>query len=183
VADRVLAVHPAGEQEAGRWRLSELSPDAIVASGSEFPGRDGPLSMSAGVALILGQAVSIPGLDAVQLLDAARSVLGMVEVVGEDQAPSVLVSGPLLRPAAGLDLALMGLVIDVDGIQVTTAAGAAAAGHPANSAVQGLSSQSLTLPAGSIVYAGRWTALIEVGPGSHLQAMFGHLGGITAGVL
>lgn len=139
--------------------------------------------MSAGVALVLGTEVSTPGLDPIGLLDASRSVVAMVEVAAEDGTPSALVSGPRTRPPSGLDLALTGLVVEVDGIQVATAAGAAAAGHPAQAAVLGLASRPLTLPAGSVVFAGRWTALVAVEGGSHLQASFGHLGGVTVGVL
>lgn len=182
MAHRVVAVHPEGEGNKGRWTFRELGPGAVVAGGTEIPGRRGGVGMSAGMAVVLGEEISTTGLEAVGLMAAARSVVGMVEVVGEDRSPTVLVSGPVSRPADRLDLSLTGLVIDVDGIQVGTAAGAAAAGHPANAAAQGLSSHSLTLPAGSIVYTGRWTALIPVGSGSHLQATFGHLGGITVGV-
>jgi len=183
VTARIIAVHPVGEREAGRWTFSELGAEAVVGGGAELTGRQGFLTMSAGLALVLAQAVSTPGLDSARLLDAARSVVGMVEVEGEDGTPSMLVSGPVVRPVAGLDLALTGLVIDVDGIQVATAAGAAAQGHPATAAVLGLSSHPVALPSGSILYSGRWTAPIEVRSGSHLQATFGHLGGVAVGVL
>lgn len=183
MADRVIAVHPVGEQEAGGWTFSELGRAAVVGAGAELPSRQGVLPLSAGLGLVLGEPVNTPGLDPVGLLDATRSVVGMVEVAGDNGTPSLLISGLVVRPTAGLDLALTGLVIDVDGIQVATAAGAAAHGHPANAAVLGLSSRPLALPAGSILYTGRWTTLIEVRAGSHLQATFGHLGGIAVGVL
>ena len=183
MSDRVVAVQPPGDQDGGQWTWSELARDAVVASGAQLPGRNGILRLSAGVALVLGDRVDIPGLNPVGLLDATRSVVGVVEVAAEDRSPMVLVSGPRLRPPRELNLATTGLVLDVDGIQVATAAGAAAAGHPANAGVLGLASRPVVLEAGTILYTGRWTHLVEVRAGSHLQATFGHLGGITVGVL
>jgi 2-keto-4-pentenoate hydratase len=183
VAETVMAVHPLSDHGGTDWTVTELAAGSVLVSGTELPGRDGALRVSAGVALVLGQQISTSGLDPLALLGAARSVVGVVEVAGEDRSPSVLVGGPLAVPASGLNLALTGLVIDVDGVQLATAAGAAAAGHPCNAAVAGLSCTSMTLSAGTVVYTGRWTELIEVRAGSHLQATFGHLGGITVGVV
>lgn len=183
MADLVVAVHPMDGAGAAGWQLSDGRIEAVLASGAELPGRDGLLRMSAGVGLVLGEAISTSGLDPLRLLAATRSVVGMVEVAGEDSSPSVLVGGPVATPASGLNLSLTGLLIDVDGTQVATAAGAAADGHPCNAAVAGLCGRAMNLAAGTVVYTGRWTDLIRVGTGSHLQATFGHLGGITVGVV
>ena len=179
MAGRTVAVHPAVGQ--GGWTWTELAPERVSASGAVLPGAGG-LGLSVGLGLILRAPISSSVLDPATLLAAADSVLAMVEVADPDQVTSGLVCGSVRRPVSGLDLGLIGAVVEVDGVQVATAAGAAAAGHPTHAAVLGLSSGPFDLASGAVIFTGRWTAPIDVRPGSHLQAGFGHLGGIAVEV-
>jgi 2-keto-4-pentenoate hydratase len=138
--------------------------------------------LSAGVAVILSRSLSTAGLSSAVLLDAVSTVVGAVEVVGSDGATIAIVAGGRTRRVGELDLALTGLVLELNGTQVATAAGAAAAGHPAKAAAAGLGSVEDTLAPGTTIFTGRWTAPVEVRSGEHLQASFGHLGGISVRV-
>ena len=140
------------------------------------------MRLSAGVAVILSRPLSTAGLTTVVLLDAVSSVVGALEVVGDDGATVAIVTGGRTRAARDMDLALTGLILELNGVQIATAAGAAASGHPAQAAAAGLGSVEDTLPLGTAVFTGRWTEPVEVRSGDHLQASFGNLGGISVRV-
>ena len=53
------------------------------------------------------------------------------DVVADNTSAARIVLGPIMVDPSGLDLALVGLLLEVDGSTVATAAGAATMGHPA----------------------------------------------------
>ncbi|HVE19287.1 MAG TPA: fumarylacetoacetate hydrolase family protein, partial [Ilumatobacteraceae bacterium] len=87
------------------------------------------------------------------------------------------------RRPEGLDLRLLGVVMQRNGEVVGTAAGAAVMGHPAASVValvRWLADSGQALPAGSLVMTGGVTEALSVHAGDHVTARVQDLG--TVGV-
>lgn len=77
------------------------------------------------------------------------------------------------------DLSLCGVVLSKNGEIIDTAAGAAVMDHPAESMawfVRKLHQRDRSLPAGSVVCAGAWTAATPMEPGDVVVAEFDHYG-------
>ena len=81
-----------------------------------------------------------------------------------------------------IDLALVGVLLEVGSDLVETAAGAACLGHPAE-AVAALANfvgaRGRRLEAGSIVLSGGLTAAVPLAAGAPVSATFGHLGAVA----
>lgn len=80
------------------------------------------------------------------------------------------------------DLRLTGCVFTRNGDLVATASGAAVMEHPAAAVawfVRKLHQRGRTLPAGSVVLAGAWTAAIPIGAGDVVTAEFDRIGAVT----
>ena len=133
-----------------------------------------------------------------EVLDATEIVLPAIEVidsrfkdfkfdiqsvVADNTSAARYVVGGAPRRPAGLDLALLGVVMERNGELVGTAAGAAVMGHPAASVValvSWLAQTSQALPAGSLVMTGGVTEAVAVNAGDHVTARVQDLG--TVGV-
>lgn len=79
------------------------------------------------------------------------------------------------------DLSLCGVVLIKNGEIIDTAAGAAVLDHPAESMawfVRKLHQRDRTLPAGTVVCAGAWTAATPMEPGDVVVAEFDHYGAV-----
>jgi 2-oxo-3-hexenedioate decarboxylase len=133
-----------------------------------------------------------------QVLEATEFVLPAIEVIDSrfkdfkfdiksviadnTSAARYVVGGSPRRPD-GLDLRLLGVVMERNGEVVGTAAGAAVMGHPAASVValvRWLADGGRELPAGSLVMTGGVTEAVAVRAGDHVTARVQHLG--TVGV-
>jgi 2-oxo-3-hexenedioate decarboxylase len=133
-----------------------------------------------------------------EVLEATEFVLPAIEVIDSrfkdfkfdvqsviadnTSAARYVVGGSPRRPA-GLDLRLLGVVMERNGEVVGTAAGAAVMGHPAASVaalVKWLAHAGQSLPAGSLVMTGGVTEAVAVQAGDHVSARVQHLG--TVGV-
>jgi 2-oxo-3-hexenedioate decarboxylase len=104
------------------------------------------------------------------------------DVVADNTSAARVVLGPKLVPVADLDLALLGLKLEVDGELVATATGAATMGHPADAVAMlanWLGAQGKSLQAGWMVFSGGLTAAVPLTVGSVVTASFGHLGSIS----
>jgi 2-oxo-3-hexenedioate decarboxylase len=103
-------------------------------------------------------------------------------IADNTSAARYIVGGSPRRPD-GLDLRLLGVVMERNGEVVGTAAGAAVMGHPAASVaalVKWLAGSGQALPAGSLVMTGGVTEAVAVHAGDHVTARVQHLG--TVGV-
>jgi 2-oxo-3-hexenedioate decarboxylase len=103
-------------------------------------------------------------------------------IADNTSAARYIVGGSPRRPD-GLDLRLLGVVMERNGDVVGTAAGAAVMGHPAASVaalVKWLAGSGKALPAGSLVMTGGVTEAVAVNAGDHVAARVQHLG--TVGV-
>ena len=187
----VLCAYPTGAASpllATGWELRALGPEAVWPDGawvSSAGGEEEVVLASAGLFLVLDRGVGAGPASPLSVMAAGVSVMGGLELSGADGVPTGLVTGPRLRPADGLDLRLVGLLLDVGGQQLATACGASAAGHPAAAAAAALATAQRPnagaggLDAGAMIFSGRWTAPLRVPAGSHLTASFGHLGSVT----
>jgi 2-oxo-3-hexenedioate decarboxylase len=104
------------------------------------------------------------------------------DVIADNTSAARIVMGPVLVPADEVDLALVGLLLEVDGDLVATAAGAATMGHPADAVAMlanWLATQGEALEAGWTVFSGGLTAAVPLSAGSSVTATFGHLGSVT----
>jgi 2-oxo-3-hexenedioate decarboxylase len=87
-------------------------------------------------------------------------------------------------PVAGLDLRLIGVVLEHNGEVVATASGAASLGHPAAAVawlVRSLAAEDEGLKAGDIVLSGGLTAAVPVKPGDVVTATADRLGSVELG--
>ena len=104
-------------------------------------------------------------------------------VVADNTSAARYVVGGSPRRPHGLDLRLLGVVMERNGEVVGTAAGAAVMGHPAASVValvKWLAQNGQALPEGSVVMTGGVTEAVAVGAGDNVSARVQHLG--TVGV-
>lgn len=104
------------------------------------------------------------------------------DVVADNTSEAKIVMGPIMITPTDVDLALVGLLLEVDGEQVATASGAATMGHPAEAVAMlanWLGTRGQAIEAGWCVYSGGLTAAVPLAAGSHVAATFGHLGTVT----
>jgi len=104
----------------------------------------------------------------------------MADVVADNtSAGRYLVGAPV--PVAGIDLRLVGVVLEHNGEVVATASGSASLGHPAAAVawlVRALAAEGEGLLAGEVVLSGGLTAAVPVGPGDVVVAAIDRLGTI-----
>ena len=149
------------------------------------------------IVFVMAEDLAGPGVTAADVLSATRAVgcgleiidsryagfsFGAVDVVADNTSAARVVLGPLLVDPRGLDLALVGLLLDVDGELVATAAGAASMGHPAEAVAllaNWLGRRNETLRAGWTVFSGGLTAAVPLEAGRAVTATFGHLGTVS----
>ncbi len=101
------------------------------------------------------------------------------DVVADNASASKFVLGPTEVSPFGLDLSLLGCVLEENGSIVATAAGAAILGHPANAVAQVanfLGSRGSRLEPGWIVLSGGLTAARPLLAEDHVTGTFAHLG-------
>lgn len=144
----------------------------------------------------LGSDLGGPGITAADVIDATVSVgcgleiidsrytdfrFTAADVVADNTSAARIVLGPTRVPPSGLDLSLVGLLVEQDGALVSTAAGAATMGHPAEAVAMlanFLGARGRLLRAGWLIYSGGLTNALTLSPGSHVRASFGHLGSV-----
>jgi 2-keto-4-pentenoate hydratase len=107
----------------------------------------------------------------------------MPDVVADNTSAGRYVVGSAV-PVAGLDLRLLGVVLEHNGEVVATASGAAALGHPAAAVawlVRNLALENEGLRAGDIVLSGGLTAAVPVKAGDVVTATADRLGSVELG--
>jgi 2-oxo-3-hexenedioate decarboxylase len=104
----------------------------------------------------------------------------MADVVADNTSAGRFVVGAPVPPA-GLDLRLVGVVLEKNGEVVATAAGAASLGHPAAAVawmIRTMAAEGEGLRAGEVVLSGGLTAAVPVAPGDVVVATIDRLGTI-----
>jgi 2-oxo-3-hexenedioate decarboxylase len=149
------------------------------------------------IVFVMGERLAGPGVSTADVIAATRSIscgleiidsryddfsFTAADVVADNTSEAKVVMGPISMSPQGLDLALVGLLLEVDGEQVATATGAATMGHPAEAVAllaNWLGSRGSAIEAGWTVFSGGLTAAVPLLPGSHVSATFGHLGTVS----
>lgn len=107
----------------------------------------------------------------------------MADVVADNTSAGRFVVGTPVPPA-GIDLRLVGVVLEKNGELVATASGAASLGHPAAAVawmVRTMAADGEGLTAGDIVLSGGLTAAVSVAPGDVVVASIDRLGTVELG--
>ena len=150
------------------------------------------------IAFIMGRDLAGPAVTSADVLAATSSVATGIEILdsrlgGQVTVPDLiadnasagrfLVGSPV--PLAGIDLRLVGVVLEHNGQVVGTAAGAAALGHPAAAVawlIRSLAAAGEGVAAGHVVLSGGLTAAVPVRPRDVIVASIDRLGSVELGV-
>ena len=162
VIDMTQLIHPKVEAEIAFVTSRELSGDVSideVLASTEFV------------------------LPAIEIIDSRFKdfKFDIQSVIADNTSAARYVVGGAPRRPEGLDLRLLGVVLERNGEIVGTAAGAAVMGHPAVSVValvRWLADSGRELPAGSLVMTGGVTEAVAVHAGDHVAARVQHLGSV-----
>jgi 2-oxo-3-hexenedioate decarboxylase len=148
------------------------------------------------IVFVMGERLEGPGVTAATAMAAVESVWGGAEVidsryrdfrftagdVAADNASSgAFVTGPVGLPPAELDLALEGVLVEVDGQVVDSASGAAVQGHPGEAlalAANDLARRGHAIEPGWIVLTGGMTDAVFAPPGVSVGLHFANLGSV-----
>lgn len=146
------------------------------------------------IAFLLKRDLVGPGVTVAEVLAATEAVLPALEIVdsrvrdwriqiqdtvADNASSALLVLGDKLTPVHGLDLRLVGMVLEKNGQVAATGAGAAVLGHPA-AAVAWLANKlgefGVALKAGEVVLSGALTAALPIAAGDAFRVEFDRLG-------
>lgn len=148
------------------------------------------------IVVVLGRELSGPGITAAQALAAVDTVQAGVEVidsryrnfrftlpdvVADNASSGAYVTGPVVLPVAALDLGLEAVLVEVDGVVVDSATGAAILGHPGEAlaaAANMLGARGITMQAGWVVLLGAMADAVAVAPQTSLAFHYTNLGSI-----
>ena len=148
------------------------------------------------IVFIMGDRLEGPGITAAQAMAAVETVWGGAEVidsryeqfrfkagdVSADNASSgAFVTGPIGLPPAELDLGTEAVLVEVDGVIVDSATGAAVQGHPGEAlalAANDLARRGHAIEAGWIVLTGGMTDAVFSPPGASVAMHFSTLGSV-----
>jgi 2-oxo-3-hexenedioate decarboxylase len=103
------------------------------------------------------------------------------DVAADNASSAAFVTGPVGRPPSELDLSLEAVLVEVDGVVVDSATGAAVQGHPGEAlalAANELARRGLALEPDWIVLTGGMTDAVFAPPGVSVAMHFTHLGSV-----
>jgi 2-keto-4-pentenoate hydratase len=150
------------------------------------------------IAFLLKEDLIGPGINAAKVLAATEGVLPALEVVdsryrtwtsnikdsiSDDASAGVFILGGRLTPVKDLDLRLIGMVFERNGSVVSTGAGAAVLGSPAESVAwlaNKLTQYGISLKKGEFVMSGSLVPAQEVKAGACYRATFDRIGTVAA---
>lgn len=149
------------------------------------------------IAFILKQDLHGPGVTMADVIAATDYVSPCFEIVdsrirdwkiriqdtvADNASAGVFMVGEARVDPRRIDLSLVGMTLEKNGVIVASGAGAAALGHPAN-AVAWLANMlgrlGVPLNAGEVVLSGSLGALIPAAAGDHLSMTIGELGSLS----
>ncbi len=148
------------------------------------------------IAFLLKEDVKGPGVSVADILRATEGVLPAIEIidsritgkrrvedfVADSSGAKKVVFGGTIKSVEGLDLRLIGCVVEINGDVVATSAGAASLGNPLNSMVflaNSLAEVGECLRRGQVVISGSLVAAIPVKAGDFVKVSFDRLGSVS----
>jgi 2-keto-4-pentenoate hydratase len=155
--------------------------------------------IEAEIGFLLKDELKGPGVTVIDVLNATAGVMPLLEVkdsriknlkptikdaIADNATSGIVILGGKLTPlTCDIDLRLIGMVFEKDGEVISTAAGAAALGNPAEPVswlANKLMSYGITLRKGEFVMSGGLSRAEEVKSGSFFRATFDRLGSVSA---
>jgi 2-oxo-3-hexenedioate decarboxylase len=148
------------------------------------------------IVFLMGDRLEGPGVSCATAMAAVHSVWGGAEiidsryrdfkfkagdVVADNASSGAYVTGPVGIPAHGLDLSLEAALVEVDGVVVDSATGAAVLGHPGEAlalAANELARRGRAIEPGWTVLTGGMTDAVPAPPGVSVAIHFTNLGSI-----
>jgi 2-oxo-3-hexenedioate decarboxylase len=149
------------------------------------------------IVFVMGRRLAGPGVTAATALTAVEAVYGGFEIIDSryqdfrftlpdvvaDNASSALFGiGPVGVPPTALDLTLEACLVEVDGVVVDSATGAAVQGHPAEAlayAANALGRRGLAIEAGALILTGGMTDAVPITDRTAITFTFTNLGTLT----
>ncbi|MBI2203260.1 MAG: fumarylacetoacetate hydrolase family protein [Candidatus Rokubacteria bacterium] len=175
-----------------------LLAEGVFPSGGDVPmARFAQLAVEAEVAFVMREDLAGPGITAPRALAAVEGALPALELIdqrftGKATATDVIadgvyanaiVLGAPISPVKHLDLALEGLVYELNGAIAATNTAAEVMGSPANSLAwiaNQLGARGLGLRAGDLVMSGSVSILLRPKAGDTVRATYTRLGSVAA---
>jgi 2-keto-4-pentenoate hydratase len=149
------------------------------------------------IAFLLKEDLKGPGVNVANVIEATEGVMPAFEVIdsrykdwkitvkdsiSDNASAGIMILGGKLTPIKDLDLRYVGLVLEKNGSLVSTAAGAAVLGNPAQSVAwlaNKLTEYGISLKKGEFVMSGSLVQAVGVEAGCHLTATFDRLGSVS----
>jgi 2-keto-4-pentenoate hydratase len=171
-----------------------LTDDEIVSSGAVLQPK-----VEAEVAFVLARNLDMQEPNSADVIRATDFVLPAIEIVGSriekwniglldtiaDNASSGLfVLGGQPTRLDGLDLRTCGMVVEQNGVEVSTGAGAACLGNPINAVVwlaRKMVELGTPLKVGDVVMSGALGPMVQANPGDAFEARIAGLGSVRVG--
>jgi 2-oxo-3-hexenedioate decarboxylase len=103
------------------------------------------------------------------------------DVIADNASSAVYTTGPVSRPPSELDLSSEAVLVEVDGVVVDSATGAAVQGHPGEAlalAANVLAERGLSIEPGWVVLTGGMTDAVPIPAGTSAAMHFTHLGSV-----
>jgi 2-oxo-3-hexenedioate decarboxylase len=160
--------------EVGRFIQPRVEPEIAFKTSRELGGR----SVTGAEVLAATEWVA----PAIDVLDSRFTgyAFTLADVTADNSSAAAYALGEPIELRG--DLRLTGCVFEKNGDVIATAAGAAVMEHPAEAMawfVRKLAQRGRTLPAGTVVLAGAWTAAVPANPGDMFHAEFDRIGEVT----
>ncbi len=165
--------------DTGQLIQPRVEPEIAFLLGADLAGE------RVGAAQVLAATAAVA--PAIEVLDSryAGYAFTLPDVVADNASAARLVLGGVRQAVDGIDLRLVGCVLELGGQVRATAAGAAALGHPAAAVawlVRALHRRGRGLAAGDVVLSGGLTEAVPVAPGDVVVARLGRLGTVELAV-
>ena len=168
-----MRIEPGEALVVDRFIQPRVEAEIAFLIGADLEGAD------VGAADVLAATAAV--MPAIDVLDSryAGYSFTLPDVVADNSSSAGFITGSVLVDPTGIDLRLVGVVLEVNGCVMATAAGAAVLGHPASSVawlVRALARRGEGLAAGMTVLSGACTAAFAVSPGDTVVARIDRLG-------
>ncbi len=168
-----MRLDPGEALECARYIQPRCEPEIAFLLDDELSGPD------VGAADVLAATAAV--MPAIDVLDSRFTgyAFTLPDVIADNASGAGFITGSTLVDPFGIDLRLIGVTLEVNGILRATAAGAAVLGHPAASVawlVRALARRDEGLEAGMVILSGALTEAVAVAPGDVVVARFDRLG-------